>query len=115
METNHLTERTIEQRDEHYRVTPQESGNSTEKIDERGIKRRGSSRKGSGGKECASGDAVLNKIPFCAVSEETPNVAGLSHIQTDIEDSSIVCVTDMELMHMKAITLSAVISVVTSV
>jgi len=65
METDHLTERTIEQRDEHYRVTPQESGNSTEKIDERGIKRRGSSRKGSGGKECASGDAVLNKVPFC--------------------------------------------------
>jgi len=58
---------------------------------------------------------LLNKIPFCAVSEETPNVAGLSYIQADIEDSPVVCVTDMDLMHMNAITLSAVISVVTSV
>jgi len=29
-----LTERTIEQRSEHYRIAPQEPGNPTEKIDE---------------------------------------------------------------------------------
>lgn len=61
---------------------------------------------------------------FVQVGEAT--LAGLSYIQANIEDfpvvcmtrwplSMVICMTDMELMHMNAITLSAVISVATSV
>ena len=36
---------------------------------------------------------------FCSVSEESPNLAGLSYIQTDIEDSPVVCTTRQAAIH----------------